>query len=67
MQLAEKVLLALCYESVWLHHIDILFKITIQERCLDIHLPFLIIKLCYTMDRSILIDLNMTIGENALL
>ena len=65
MQLADKVLLALCYESIWLHYIDILFKITIQERCFDIHFLFLIIKLCYTMDRSILIDLSMATGENA--
>ena len=35
MQLAHKVLLAICYESVWLHHIDALFKIIVQECCFD--------------------------------
>ena len=48
MQLSQKVLLAFCYEFVWLHHIDALFKITIQECCLHIHLPYLIIKMCHT-------------------
>ena len=47
MQLAHKVLLALCYESVWLHNIDVFFKIIVQELCLNIHLPHLVIKMCH--------------------
>ena len=45
MQLAHKVFLALCYESIRLHHIDALFKITVQEHCLNIHFSYLIIKM----------------------
>ena len=39
------VLLILWYESVWLHHIDVFFKITVQEHYLDIHLLYLIIEM----------------------
>ena len=46
MQLADHMLLAICYETVWLHHIEALIKITIQECNLDIHLPYLIVEMC---------------------
>ena len=37
MQLVHKLLLILYYETVKLYYIDVFFKITIQEYCLDIH------------------------------
>ena len=41
------MLLDFFYETIWLHHIDDLIKIAIQECNLDIHFPYLIIEICY--------------------
>ena len=40
-----QMFLAFCYENVLLHHIDVFFKIVIQERSLDIHLSYLMIEM----------------------
>ena len=40
------MLLALCYETIWLHHIGALVKILIQECSLDIHLSYFITEMC---------------------
>ena len=34
------------YETIWLHHIDVLIKIAIQESNLDIHFSYLIAEMC---------------------
>ena len=47
MQLVYHMLLALSYETVWLHHIDVFLKISIQKYNLDIHLPNFIIEMCH--------------------
>ena len=47
MQLAYHVFLTFGHETIWLHHINVLFKITIKEGCLDINLPYFIIIICY--------------------
>ena len=46
MQLANHMLLAICYETIWLHSIETLIKITIQESNLDIQLPYYIVEMC---------------------
>ena len=38
-ELAHKMLLALCNEPLWLLYMDAFFKTSIKECCLDIHLP----------------------------
>lgn len=44
MKLAYQMLLAFCYAITWLHLIDVIIKIIIQEIYLDIHLSYLIVK-----------------------
>ena len=33
--------------TIWLHHIDALIKIVIEEYSFDIHLSYLIVEMCH--------------------
>ena len=45
MLFTHKVLLVFCYETVWLHHIDVLIKIVVHKCYFDIYLSYLIIEM----------------------
>ena len=45
LHLANSLLLVISYKTVWVHHIDVILKMVVEKRRLDIHLLNLVIEM----------------------